>query len=137
MEKEKQEEKHTIMVSDMFERTDEKHRYEIPFRRWLVREIEEGRLKLSEAVTRFNFNPKSGFHLIKDWRRKYAPEMVIALPGMTEQEKQHLDSLQKQVKALEKPTKSKLLFPLGFVPLRLRLRSTTPRGKSKDKTNNN
>ena len=102
MEKEKQEERHTILVSDSFARTDEKRRYEIPFRRWLVREIEEGRLRVNEAVTRFNFNPKSGFQLIKDWRRKYAPEMVITLPDMTEQEKQKLESLQKQVKALEK-----------------------------------
>ncbi len=102
MNKEKQGEKYTTLVSDSFERTDEKHRYELPFRRWLVREIEEGRLSVGEAVSRFNFNTKSGFQLIRDWRLKYAPEMVITLPDMTEQEKQQLAALQKQVKALEK-----------------------------------
>ncbi len=102
MNKEKQGEKYTTLVSDSFDRTDEKHRYELPFRRWLVREIEEGRMIVGEAVSRFNFNPRSGFKLIRDWRLKYAPEMVITLPDMTEQEKQQLTALQKQVKALEK-----------------------------------
>ena len=102
MNKLKQGENHTILVSDSFERTDENHRYEVPFRRWLVREIEEQRMTSAEAVKRFNFNPKSGPTLIRDWRRKYAPEMVLTLPEMTQQEKQELAALQKQVKALEK-----------------------------------
>lgn len=92
----------TLKVSDSFVRTDEKEVYEVAFRRWLVREIEEGRLTTSEAVKQFNFNPGSGPTLLHDWRRKYGPEMVLTLPAMTEQEKQDLLALQKQVKAMEK-----------------------------------
>jgi len=94
--------KFTTKVSDSFERTDEKYIYEVAFRRWLVREIEEGRITPTEAVKQFNFSPSSGLTLILDWRRKYGTEMVLTLPSMTEKEKQEMLALQKQVKAMEK-----------------------------------
>lgn len=93
--------KFTINVSDSFEQTDEKCVYEVAFRRWLVREIEEGRQTTAGAIKEFNFNPASGGTLIYDWRRKYGAEMVLSLPAMTEKEKQDLLALQKQVKAME------------------------------------
>jgi len=102
MEKEEVQKKYTIKVSDSFEKTDENFSYEIAFRRWLVREIEEKQITVLEAVKRFNFSPESGCRLINDWRRKYAPEMVISLQTMTEAEKQKLTELQKKNKALEK-----------------------------------
>jgi len=95
-------EKYTIEVSDSFGRTDEKFSYELSFRRWLVREIEEHRMTAADAIERFSFNPASGAELIRSWRLKYAREMVLSLPGMSESEKQKLASLQKQLKAAEK-----------------------------------
>ena len=91
----------TLKVSDSFERTDEKYDYEISFRRWLVREIEHGKMTPLEAVKQFNFDPESGRKLVSNWREKYAPELVLSLPQMTEKEKQEHQALQKQVKALE------------------------------------
>lgn len=102
MSKEKAVENYTILVSDSFDRTDEKCTFEISFRRWLVREIEEQRMTISEAVKQFNFNPQNGSSLISSWRVKYAPEMILSLGCMTEAEKQKLASLQKQLKATEK-----------------------------------
>jgi hypothetical protein len=102
MSSSKQVNDHTILVSDSFERTDEKCSYEIPFRRWLVRELEEQRITVADAIERFNFNPKSGYCLIQSWRNKYAPEMVLSLPDMSEADKQKLTTLQQQNKALEK-----------------------------------
>ena len=93
---------YTIQVSESFARTDERNNYELSFRRWLVREIEEQRMTQIEAIERFNFNPSSGHTLLYDWRKKYAPEMILALPSMTEKEKQKLEALQKQTRALEK-----------------------------------
>jgi hypothetical protein len=98
----KQVKDHTILVSDSFERTDEKCNYEIPFRRWLVRELEEQRITVADAIERFNFNPKNGYWLMQSWRNKYAPEMVLSLPDMSEADKQKLTALQQQNKALEK-----------------------------------
>lgn len=98
----KEKNKYTIMVSDSFERTDEKFSYEIPFRRWLVREIEEKRISVSEALKQYNFDPKTGMSLILSWRKKYAPEMILPLEGMTEAEKQKLAVLQQHLKDVEK-----------------------------------
>ena len=94
--------KYTTEVSGSFDRTDEHHRYEVSFRRWLVGEIENGRMSPSEAIERFHFNPESGFALIWSWRKKYAPEMVLDLPFMTQQERQELKALQARLKAAEK-----------------------------------
>ena len=93
---------YTLKVSESFEKTDQKCDYEISFRKWLVREIEEGKLTQSEAVKRFSFNPDNGRQLISNWREKYAPDMVLSLPDMNEAEKQKMDELRKQTKALEK-----------------------------------
>jgi transposase-like protein len=98
----KVEQSYTIKVSDSFEKTDENFSYELAFRRWLVREIEEGKMTISEAIQQFNFSPESGRVLIGVWRKRYASEMVLSSLEMTEAEKQQLAKLQKQVQAMEK-----------------------------------
>jgi len=102
MKVEKESVKYTTQVSESFEKTDERYSYEVPFRKWLVREIEEQRMSVFQAIERFNFHPKNGFELVRYWREKYACEMVLSLPDMTAEEKQQLALLQKQNKALEK-----------------------------------
>ena len=102
MIKSKAAENYTLLVSDSFEQSDEKCNYEVSFRRWLVREIEERRMSINDAIERFNFNPQNGDSLIRSWRNKYGPEMVLSLADMTEAEKQKLTVLQKQMKAMEK-----------------------------------
>lgn len=97
-----EENKYTTKVSDSFEKTDENYDYEISFRRWLVREIEEQRMTLAEAIKTFNFHPRHGYGLILKWRLKYAPEMALPLPAMTEAEKQKIEQLKQQLTALEK-----------------------------------
>ncbi len=102
MSQQETEKKHTIMVSDFFERTDENCVYETAFRRWLVREIEEERMSVLQAIEQFNFNPKNGAALIYSWREKYAPEMVLSLPVMTEKERQKMEAVQRCLKETEK-----------------------------------
>jgi len=98
----KQVKEFTTMLSDSFNRTDEKNRNEISFRKWLVMEIEEKRLTIGDAIEHFNSSPKSGAVLINSWRLKYAPEMVLSLTSMNEAEKQKLAALQQKTKELEK-----------------------------------
>jgi transposase len=102
MEKLNNENKETIYVSESYEQLDKDFKYEVCFRRWLVSEIEHKKLTVSEALSRFNFSKKSGFKLIRDWRKKYGSEMVLSLPEMTAEEKQNLSKLEQQNKALEK-----------------------------------
>ncbi len=93
---------YTTQLSDSFDRMDEQCSYEPAFRRWLVREIEEQKLTVNQAIERFNFHPKNGHDLIRYWREKYAPSMVLSLPDMTAAEKQQLALLQQQLKAVQK-----------------------------------
>jgi hypothetical protein len=50
----------------------------------------------------YNFHPRNGFDLIRSWRQKYGPEMVLFLEDMTAEEKQKLVALQERNKQLEK-----------------------------------
>src|SRR5438093_12749670 len=102
MEAKKRARKHTVLVSDSYGNEAEKGTYEVAFRRWLVRELDAGRMTVGDAIERFNFNPLSGDTLIRLWRKKYAPEISVSLPVMTEKERQKVEALQKQVKTLEK-----------------------------------
>jgi hypothetical protein len=73
------------------------HKYEPSFRRWLARELTEGRLANNEAARKFSI-PTAIVSLIK---KQYAPQ-IVTLGDMTESEKQQLEELQKRLKLLEK-----------------------------------
>ena len=92
---------YTTLVSDSFGNAQPGGTYEVAFRRWLVREIEEDRMSVAEAVERFHFNPENGRTLIYQWRQKYAPQMVVNLPVMTEKERQKMEALQKRLQQTE------------------------------------
>jgi hypothetical protein len=102
MQKQQTAKDYTILVSDSFGNTKEKGTYEVAFRRWLVRELDAGRLTLGDAIARFNFNPSNAASLIFAWRKKYASDIALTLPVMTEKERQKLEALQKQLKQMEK-----------------------------------
>ncbi len=53
--------------------------YETSFRRWLVKEIESGRMSWQEARSRFGL-PYHFDALYKEWQRKYSQEIVLCLP---------------------------------------------------------
>lgn len=102
MNQEKNNNGFSILVSDSFDRTDDRNAYEVSFRRWLVSQLEAREMTVGEAIKKFNINPSSGVTLIRDWRRKYSGDIIPNPVEMTEQEKQKLTALQKQLKAMEK-----------------------------------
>ena len=73
------------------------NQYEAAFRRWLARELVEGRISTAEASKRFKM-PEGTISFIK---REFAPQVVF-LEEMTEAEKHKLEELQKRIKQLEK-----------------------------------
>jgi hypothetical protein len=101
MIKKEEEKKYTVMISEGFDHSGQDVTYEVPFRRWLVRELAEQRMSISQAIDRFNFNPSTGASLICKWQRKYGSDMVLALPSMTQEEREKLEVLQKRIKELE------------------------------------
>jgi transposase-like protein len=102
MSKEKSGKNYTTQLSESFVKTDGQCTYEPAFRRWLVREIEEQKITIPQAIERFNINPGYGYELIRNWRLKYAPGLVLSLPDMTAAEKQQLATLQQQLATSEK-----------------------------------
>jgi hypothetical protein len=76
-------------------------RYETSFRRWLVQEIESGRMSRMEARTRFQL-PDHFDHLYRDWQKKYSEEIVVSLPLMSAKERSDNKELEKRIKQLEK-----------------------------------
>ena len=71
-------------------------------KRWIVRELQSGRMTMGEAKTHFADRSKNPESLIKNWLRDYQPEIDFTLPVMTEKEKQKLDVAHKRMKELEK-----------------------------------
>jgi hypothetical protein len=71
-------------------------------KRWLIRELDSGRMTVGEARERINFYSKSPEALIRSWQKKFSPEIAFTLPLMTEKEKQKLEALNKRMKDLEK-----------------------------------
>jgi len=71
-------------------------------KRWLVRELEAGRITSGEAKERYTAISKDPHALIQSWRKKYASDIPLTLPIMTEKEKQKVDALRLQLKAAEK-----------------------------------
>ena len=92
----------TSLISDSFGNTKEKGTNEIAFRRWLVREIDAGRITAAQVTERFNLNPLSVPNLRSTWRKRYSSTIALTLPVMTEKERQKVKALQKRAEELEK-----------------------------------
>ncbi len=71
-------------------------------RRWMVREIESGRMTFSEAKERIAFASKDPYSLLRSWQKQFASDIPLTLPVMTEKEKQKLDAAHKRLQELEK-----------------------------------
>lgn len=67
-----------------------------------MRELEAGRMSMSEACALISNASKSPPSMIYYWQKKYAPGIAITLPVMTEKERQKLQAAQKRMKILEK-----------------------------------
>ena len=74
--------------------------FPVAHQRWLVREIESGRMSIQKAIDQFNFQSKNPTALLRNWRGLYASEIAVTIPVMPEKERQEL--LQKRIMELEK-----------------------------------
>jgi len=76
-------------------------KYETSFRRWLVCEIESGRMSWQEARSRFNL-PNRFDIVYKEWQKKYSDQIILTLPLMKAEDRTNNQELEKRVKELEK-----------------------------------
>lgn len=73
----------------------------VAHRRWLVREIQAGRMTEGEAKERIRSHSKDPYGLLRVWMKQYASDIPLTLPVMTEKERQKLEALQKRLKQTE------------------------------------
>lgn len=76
-------------------------KFETSFRRWLVQEIESGRMSLQEARSRFQL-PYFFDQSYKEWQKKYSQEIVLSLPLMNAKDRIDIKKLESRNKELEK-----------------------------------
>jgi hypothetical protein len=76
-------------------------KYEISFRRWLVREIDSGQMSLLEAKERFKL-PYHFSKVYKRWQKKHSETYHVSLSLMTAKERTENAKLELRIKELEK-----------------------------------
>lgn len=77
-------------------------KYEIAFRRWVVREVQAGRMTVGEFSQQFEVEKDKSRELIRYWTKQYGSEIVHTLPVMDEKEKARVAALEKQNRHLIK-----------------------------------
>jgi hypothetical protein len=76
-------------------------RYETSFRRWLVSEIDSGRISLKDAKERFKL--PAHFHTTyAQWQKKYSDEIHLSLQAMSSKDRTENAKLEQRIKELEK-----------------------------------
>ena len=75
--------------------------YENSFRRWLVAELDSGRMSVAEAREKFKL-PHRFDKTYKHWQVKYSDEIHVSLQSMSSQERADNKALEKRIKELEK-----------------------------------
>lgn len=76
-------------------------KYETSFRRWLVQEIESGRMSWQDARNKFQL-PHRFDKVYKEWQKKYSEEIVLSLPLMSAKDRTDNKKLEERIKQLEK-----------------------------------
>lgn len=76
--------------------------YEVSFRRWLVNEIDSGRMTHQEARERFQLSPTEYKKIIRRWQEKYSDEMHVSLSIMNSKDRADNKKLEQRIKELEK-----------------------------------
>ena len=107
----------SINLSDNMEGFQEEpidySRYETSFRRWIVSELDSGRMTLSEARSRFKF-PRHFHTTYRLWQLKYSDEIHLSLRSMSAKERTDVASLEKRIKELEKALELATLKNVGL-----------------------
>lgn len=98
-------EKLSINLSDNMEGFEQAvvdyRKYEPSFRRWLVAELDSGRMSMAEARERFKL-PSHFPETYKRWQLIYSDEIHLSLQSMKAKERTDIKASEKRIKELEK-----------------------------------
>ena len=95
-----------IMLTDSMEGFQEKeinyNDYEVSFRRWLVAQIDYGKMSHQEARERFSLPAWEYKKIIRRWQERYSDEIHLSLQMMSTKDRTDHKALEKRIKELEK-----------------------------------
>ncbi|MFV0265531.1 MAG: hypothetical protein ACK5HT_00185 [Draconibacterium sp.] len=98
-------EKLSINLSDNMEGFKQERvdysKYESSFRRWLVSELDSGRMSVAEAREAFKL-PRHFGQTYKEWQVKYSDKIHLSLQAMSSKERADNKKLEQRIKELEK-----------------------------------
>lgn len=93
-------------LSDHMDGFEEKkvnyNNYEVSFRRWLISEIDSGRMNTQEARDRFSLPKWDYKKIIRRWQERYSEQLHVSLQDMSSKERGDNKALAKRIKELEK-----------------------------------
>lgn len=93
------------MLSDCMEGFQEKkinyNDYEVSFRRWLISQIDAGKMSFQDARDRFNLNPHEYSRILKKWQARYSDELHLSLSAMSSKDRADNKAMEKRIKELE------------------------------------
>ena len=94
------------LLSDHMDGFEEKkvnyNNYEVSFRRWLISEIDSGRMNTQEARDRFSLPKWDYKKIIRRWQERYSEQLHVSLQDMSSKERGDNKALAKRIKELEK-----------------------------------
>ena len=76
--------------------------YEISFRRWLISQIDSGKMTMQEAKERFHLHPVEYKRIIRRWQERYSDELHVSLQAMNTKDRADNKKLEKRIKELER-----------------------------------
>ena len=98
--------KKEAMLSDYMEGFKEQkinyNDYEVSFRRWLISQIDAGKLSFQDARDRFNLNSHEYRKILKKWQTRYSDELHLSLQAMSSKDRADNKALEERIKELEK-----------------------------------
>lgn len=98
MKSKKQEQRVKYKIAPLVTGKQELYKYEESFKRWLAEQITTGRMTIQQAVIEL----KVPHNFVWQLTKKYADQLPLTLPVMTEEEKKKLEKQQAKIKELEK-----------------------------------
>lgn len=98
-------EEQTSKVSDSMEGFEQPkvdyRQYETSFRRWIVQEVESGRMSWQEVRARFNMSHRFDRQYLL-WQKQFKDQIVVTLPILTIAEQMDTKKAEQRIKELEK-----------------------------------
>lgn len=91
----------TAHMDAFYEKPINYNHYEISFRRWLISQLDSGKISAQEIRDRFKLDRHNYLAIIKRWQEHYSEELHVSLSHMSSKDRADNKELEKRIKALE------------------------------------